>query len=93
MLLLLGGTAQAQYEAAPYYWVFYSGVGDDSGFSARRRQEGTIIELHASTQDNLIAIVQEYENGLAARGIPVSPEWGQVYGSTASDRRRLLSLG
>lgn len=89
-MLLLFKTAVSSLEQDPYNWEILP--ADNSGVSARRKQEGTYIYLHADTKTNLLARCQEYEDFLASRSIPVSPEWGQLWGTSASQRRRLLSI-
>lgn len=81
----------AQYQDAPYNYDIYRVAGGLWG--ARRRQEGSMIEFVSPTPQDLVDRIAEYEDGLAAIGVPVSPEWGRVYGATSDKRTKLLSLG
>lgn len=60
---------------------------------ARRHQEGGYVEQDQPTTTRLLTAVAAYEDQLAARSRPVSPEWGQTFGSTAAQRARLISNG
>jgi hypothetical protein len=81
---------QATYEASPYNWVFFT---YGQGLGAYRFQEGGRVEVVGMTSGDLLDRIDEYEAQLATHNYPVSHEWGQIYGSTSSQRRRLLDVG
>lgn len=60
---------------------------------ARRHQEGGYVEQDQPDATRLLTAVASYEAQLAATARPVSPEWGQTFGSTAAQRARLISSG
>jgi hypothetical protein len=72
----------------PYNWMV---AQDGKGvWQGQRRQEGGMVRLSGTTQQELADKIAAYEAYVAARGTPISPEWGQVYGPTANDRRKLV---
>lgn len=76
------------YLLPPYNW---SVANNGTSWVAERRQMGSMVRQSGTTIDELAAKLAAYEAYVAARSTPVSPEWGQVYGPTANDRRRLVT--
>jgi hypothetical protein len=78
------------WEGAPWNWVI---VDTHDGKAGRRRQEGGMIEVVGASRNEVLDKIAALEAEYSAEGVPVSPEWGHLFGKTAVARAGLASLG